>query len=272
MSNVISGYVDDPTKAYLVANGFRHWITNPAILEQCAVSFVGKARSLEPEGRPVMAARDFAAIKHLQGDGIEIGALHCPSVLPPSARARYVDYISAQEARSRYPDLTIAGDVVVDDGEDLAKFAESSLDFIVANHFLEHTRNPLGVIRTHLRKLKPGGKLLYALPDKRHSFDHARPITSFQHLVADDQHGWDLSDRAHYLEYVRYVDKLTDPKAIEAHACVLKNMDNRIHFHVWDADAIREMFSAAVAYLDYGFIVADVFEADHEVVTVLCKC
>lgn len=271
MGTVISGYADDPTKAYLVVNGFRHWITNPAIFDQCAVSFVGTATNLEADGKPIMAARDFAALKHLRGDGIEIGALHCPSVLPSGARVRYVDYISAEESRARYPDLTIAGEVVVDDGEELKKFTDESLDFIVANHFLEHTRNPLGVIRNHLRKLKAGGTLLYALPDKRYSFDRDRPVTSFDHLVIDDRHGYEISDRSHYLEYVRLVDKLTDTQAIEAHATVLKNMDNRIHFHVWDAAAIREMFSSAIAYLEYSFSIVDVIEAELEVITVLKK-
>lgn len=271
MGKIISGYADDPAKAYLVVDGTRHWIASHDIFQQCGLGAVEQASSAERDGKPILEARDFAALRHLRGKGIEIGALHKPSLLPSGASALYVDYISSDEARERYPELgEVTDKIIVDDGETLDKFAPGSLDFVVANHFLEHARNPLGVIRTHLSKLRDGGVLLYALPDKRYSFDRDRPVTPFAHLVMDDQHGPDLSDRSHYLEYVRFVDKLTTPSEIEAHASILKDMDNRIHFHVWDAEAIRQLFEAASEYLG-GFAVVQTIESGFEVITVLQK-
>lgn len=271
MGKVICGYADHPTRAYLVVEGTRHWITDHKIFQQCGVVSVEPATNMEADGAPVVVARDFAAYKYLKGSGIEIGALNCPSVLPRGATALYIDYISPEESQARYPGLAIAEKVIVDDGETLATFEPSSLDFIVANHFLEHTRSPLGVIRTHLSKLKAGGILFYALPDKRKSFDRDRPVTPFQHLVMDEEHGSDVSDRLHYLEYVRYVDKVIGAKDIEAHATILKDTDNRIHFHVWDADGIRDLFTSAADYLGNSFEIIDVMEAELEVITILRK-
>lgn len=271
MVKVICGYADHPTRAYLVVDRTRHWIMDAKIFRQCGVVSVEPATNMEVDGMPVVAARDFAALKYLRGSGIEVGALNCPSILPSGATALYVDYISTEEAQARYPELTIADKVIVDDGETLATFEPSSLDFIVANHFLEHTRSPLGVIRTHLSKLKKGGILFYSLPDKRKSFDRDRPVTPFQHLVMDEEHGTDVSDRLHYLEYVRYVDKVLGAKEIEAHATILKDADNRIHFHVWDADGIRDLFVSAADYLGNTFEIIDSMEAELEVITVLRK-
>lgn len=271
MSIVAHGFRDDPAKAYLVVGDRRHWITTPVLLQQCEVVAIEKATRAADEGPPIYQSRDFAALKFLKGDGVEIGALNCPAVLPHCARVTYVDYISPAEARLKYPGVTVPDNVVVDDGEKLDRFDPASLNFIVANHFLEHTRNPLGVLRVHLSKLKPGGILIYALPNKDMTFDKERPITSFQHLVMDDQHGPEISDWFHYLEFARYCDGLTDPWAIEAKARLLRDTDDRIHFHVWDARAIREMFTSASDYLGSGFRLVESFNAGLEVVTVLQK-
>jgi ubiquinone/menaquinone biosynthesis C-methylase UbiE len=45
---------------------------------------------------------------------------------------------------------------VVDDGARLASFADGSLDFVVANHMLEHAEDPIAALKHQLRVLKPG--------------------------------------------------------------------------------------------------------------------
>ncbi len=53
---------------------------------------------------------------------------------------------------------------VVDDGESLQDhLPDVSADFIIANHFIEHTQDPLGTLAAYLRVLRTGG-VLY-LPD-----------------------------------------------------------------------------------------------------------
>ena len=269
-----SGYPDAPDRVFMVVDDFRHWIASPTLFDNLAFSWNDVERSgNEVEGDPLLYVRDYAAIRYLEGNGIEIGALHNPSKMPPKANVTYVDYITSEEARDRYPDIAenIASKIVVDDGEKLKNFANGSLDFIVANHFLEHTRDPIGTIKVHLSKLRPGGILIYALPDKRYSFDAPRPVTPFQHLVIDHEHGHETSDYHHYLEYVRYVDRVDGVSAIEAHARILIEMDNRIHFHVWDADSIRELFAGIRKYCSGKFTITEILEDNPEVVIVLKK-
>ena len=273
-----TGFPEDANRVYLVTQQTRYWITNPTLFnglglraEDIRPTYPMIAPS--PEGRPISTARDLTALLHIEGEGIEIGALHNPSFVPNGAKIRYVDYVSLHEQEASYPYLkgNMEEQLIIDDGEKLEKIAESSLDFIVANHFLEHTRNPLGTVRIHLKKLKIGGKLLYPVPDKRYTFDSERPVTSFEHVVRDDKLGHEISDWSHYLEFAEFADKLTDRGAIERHAKVLQDMDNRIHFHVWDADAAREFFEKAQAYLENSFTIVSFAEAEPEVVVALTR-
>ena len=100
------------------------------------------------------------AAEFLRGGGVEIGALHQPMPVPPGAGVTYVDRMTVEDLRAHYPELAelpLTPVDVVDDGERLETFADESIDFLVANHFLEHCENPIGTIETHLRKLRPGG-------------------------------------------------------------------------------------------------------------------
>ncbi len=54
----------------------------------------------------------------------------------------------------------------VGDAQRLETVDEESLGFLVVDHFLDHSDSPIETIGTHLRKLRPGGVLLYAVSDK----------------------------------------------------------------------------------------------------------
>ena len=87
--------------------------------------------------------REDVALRYLKGDGIEIGPLDYPLRLPRQATVRYVDYLDTAALREAYSSTLRAGRPlvtpdVVDDGARLASFADGSLDFVVANHMLEH--------------------------------------------------------------------------------------------------------------------------------------
>ncbi len=144
------------------------------------------------------------AERYLRGDGLEIGALNLPLAVPPRARVSHVDRMSAADLRREYPewaDQPLPDVDVVDDGEKLATIAPESQDFIVANHFLEHTEDPIGTIETHLGKLKPGGILFYAVPDKRFTFDFRRADTPLEHMIRDHEEGPERSRAEHYDEW-----------------------------------------------------------------------
>lgn len=201
--------------------------------------------SREPEqrrSRPHSPDRDGIAARHLSGEGLEIGALHWPLPLPPGARARYVDITSSAELEARYP--RARGNAVevdiVDDGEHLSTVEDASVDFLVANHMMEHTRSPLATIENHLRVLREGGVLYYALPDKRSTFDHERPLTTVEHLMRDYREG--PSEREHYEEWARHVMGVEESE-VRSTAQKLANEGSSIHFHTFTP----ESFAATVA-------------------------
>jgi SAM-dependent methyltransferase len=197
-----------------------------------------------------------ALCAYLQGDGIEIGALHRPLRLRglPITRIRYVDRWPAERLREHYPELSRHRFIpidVIDDGETLATFPDSSLDFIIANHFIEHARNPIGTIRNWLAKLKPGGVIYMAVPDMRHSFDSERPLTSLGHLLQDDLSSEGEragSDFAHFLEHSRLAYKMPD-ELVESHSRKLLETGYSIHFHTFVPRTLMEMLRHAQEHL-----------------------
>ncbi len=194
----------------------------------------------ETQRPPVLTRRIELAARFLAGEGIEIGALHAPLPVPAAARVRYVDRLDAAGLRGHYPELAglaLTAVDILDDGETLDSIADGSLDFIIANHMLEHCENPLGAIRNHFRKIRAGGVLYYALPDMRFSFDNKRPLTPMAHFVADDRLGPAQSRDGHFEEWVRLVDGVTGEPAVREAAQRLKRIDYSIHFHVWDFDS-----------------------------------
>lgn len=220
------------------------------------------------------AVRVNLADKFLKGSGVEIGALDCPTPVPVSACVRYVDRVSTARLREYYPELAerqLVEPDIIEDGEKLTSIPDESLDFIIANHMLEHCENPLGTIQVHFSRLRPGGVLYYAIPDKRHCFDQPRPLTSFSHLLEDEKDGGEESRWRHYLEWSELVNGLNDPS--EAKHNAEENMRNSysIHFHVWTAESFKEMLQAARNHLQIKFVIEHFEQNGSEVIALLRK-
>lgn len=224
------------------------------------------------------ARRAELSRQYLKGDGIEIGALHQPLTVPEVAKVTYVDRMSVDDLRKHYPELagfnlTPVGRI--DDGEKLNTFPKRSLDFIIANHMIEHCENPLGTIRSHLSKLKKpllnsagAGVLYYAIPDKRKTFDRDRPVTKWEHFETDDQKGPGGSRWNHYLDYAANVEKV-GPEQVEPRARQLEQMNYSIHFHVWDFDSFKDFLGRARGYLKNSFKVEHIEQNEMEIVAIL---
>ena len=104
--------------------------------------------------------RKTLASIYLHGNGIEVGALQFPLKLPRSAKVRYVDRLTIPDLRKHYPALEsykLAKVNILDDGETLGTIGDATLDFVVANHFLEHCENPIKAVTNFLRVLREGG-------------------------------------------------------------------------------------------------------------------
>jgi SAM-dependent methyltransferase len=213
------------------------------------------------------------ANRYLSGDGIEIGALHNPLPVPRSVRIRYVDRLPVSELRAHYPELEHEPLVqvdILDDGERLETIADSSLDFVVANHFLEHAQNPVGTLLNSFRVLRPGGVLYLAVPDKRHTFDRDRPVTPLAHLLRDFHEGPNVSRRDHFEEWARLVERVPEEE-VPHRAQQLMDQDYSIHYHVWTQRELLELLTAIRERLDLDFDVELVEPIKHEVVIVLRK-
>lgn len=221
-------------------------------------------------------ARRELACRYLQGDGLEIGPLHLPLEMPPGARPRYVDRMPVEQLREEYPELAgweLTPVDVIDDGEALATVAAESQDFIVANHFLEHCEDPIGTIATHLGKLRPGGVLFYAVPDKRYTFDFRRPVTPLEHMLADHDEGPERSRREHYDEWAELVvaeDGESEGER-EAKARRLEAEGYSIHTHVWTQAEFLALILAARERLGEAFEVEAAARQGIELVVVLRK-
>lgn len=229
------------------------------------------------EAPPVyLDARAEFAARYLRGEGLEVGPLHLPLKMPAHAKPHYVDRMPVERLREEYPELAgwdLTPVDVIDDGERLATIAEGSQDFIVANHFLEHCENPIGTIEIHLGKLKPGGVLFYAVPDKRYTFDFRRPVVTLEHMVADYVQGPEGSRSEHYEEWSRLVlvEEAEPEEQTLARARELEGAKYSIHMHAWTQAEFLAMVLECRSRFDEAFDIEAAARQGIEFVVVLRK-
>jgi SAM-dependent methyltransferase len=117
--------------------------------------------------------------------------------------------------------------------------ASGAYDFVLSSHVLEHVANPIQALSEWKRLLMEGGVLVLLLPDKKHTFDHRRPVTKMEHLIADFEAGVQDDDLTHLPEILMLHDLKRDPEAGDNEAFRLRSMRNAenrcLHHHVFDA-------------------------------------
>lgn len=230
-----------------------------------------------------MIDRAWISRQFIRGVGIEIGAFHNPWPYDPIlSSVRYVDKADSQTVLDRHPDLSrdtrcVLPDLI-DDGEFLSKILDSTLNFVIASHVLEHYLSPLTGIENHLRVLKSGGFAIYALPNKRHTFDQKRLNPDNSCIIGDYVcPPFDRLKRMvdHHHEYLSMVDGVHDEGERTKIALdrVEKGMD--IHYHAWDVNGIYELFFLSLHWLkDFDsseFEVVLFYPSGHEVFIILRK-
>ena len=213
----------------------------------------------------------------LRGDGIEIGALNMPLGVPRGARVRYVDRLTVPEQRRQYPEFAGAELPAVDvigSAEDLSPFEDSSLDFVIASHLLEHLEDPIAALLEFERVLRNGGVVYLGLPDQRGSFDRERELTSVSHLIRDHEDGVLTSRRDHYVDWARHVVHV-EPDDLDRYVEAQMSDAYSIHFHCWQPDTFLDFFVAAREKVGLDFEVAAFAppeaEDDLEFIVILAK-
>lgn len=197
-------------------------------------SFTRKLQNFNLTDESKKSLRRVIAYRYLTGEGIEIGALHSPLEVSSDTTVRYLDRMPVNQLKQQYPELSeykLVEVDIVDDGETVASVLDS-VDFVIANHIIEHCQNPIFSIENWLRVLKPNGILYMAVPDKRYTFDCERPVTSLKHLIRDYTEGPEWSMTSHFEEWARLVKKVSEHN-VAAHAKALAEFNYSIHFHVW---------------------------------------
>ena len=133
----------------------------------------------------------------------------------------------------------------IDEGSELNYIRDSTYDFILSSHNLEHMANPLKALSNWKRVLKPQGFLLLVLPDKARTFDYLRPVTQLKHLCDDYERNTPESDMTHLEEFVTLWDYSKYPiaKNVEEHRRRYERneLTRLMHHHVFDLDSAVRM-------------------------------
>lgn len=117
--------------------------------------------------------------------GLEVG----PSINPYFRRSdgwkiETIDHASAEDLRKKYEDSDDVSHIedvdYVSDARPLHEIIgrREEYDFIFASHVIEHLTDIVGFIRSCEVLLKPTGKLVLVVPDKRRCFDVMQPRTT----------------------------------------------------------------------------------------------
>jgi len=199
--------------------------------------------------------------KYLFGKGLEIGALNLPLPVKENIHVIYVDKITQDEALNQHYMEFNTNEIspvdILDDGEELSHISSESQDFIIANHFLEHTQNPLKCIENHLSKIKVGGILYYAVPDKGKTFDLHRPLTSFEHIIDDYKLGPEISYDKHWEEWKKLVVEKKPEHPHKGKIDFLKKINFSIHYHVWNEKTFVEFINKTNEFFGYPFHIVE---------------
>jgi SAM-dependent methyltransferase len=128
----------------------------------------------------------------------------------------------------------------------LAGVADETHDLVLASHVLEHVANPLCALREWRRVLRPDGVMLVILPHQAATFDCRRPISTLEHLVADEAGGIAENDLTHMDEILALHDLALDPPAgtpEQFRARCLRNAEVRgMHHHVFSPELLVKVF------------------------------
>lgn len=233
-------------------------------------SFIRKVKEFVGDNLifPSYSVRKKLSHRYLRGTGLEVGALQNPLEVLPTVTVRYVDYSTKEENVQKYPAIEpsriVATDIVAD-GFQLAGIEPASQDFVIANHVLEHSPNPLQTLLNWIRVIRPGGIVFLTLPNGEKSFDCGRSITTIEHMVVDFElvgagklDEFTARNLEHYREFVEISipnlhsvqRNLKTYPTEEARNAYVEKMAREgscdAHFHVFSKDSLERLMEHVI--------------------------
>ena len=141
------------------------------------------------------------------------------------------------------------GTQFIADATDLSQIEDDVYDFLLSSNCLEHVANPLKALMEWKRVMRPGGALILVLPNKAGNFDHRRPTTTFEHILADFNNGTTEQDLTHLDEILALHDLSMDPPAGDLENFKKRSLDNfknrTLHHHVFDLNVMERVLEFA---------------------------
>jgi len=232
--------------------------------------------------------RALMAGKYLSGHGLEIGALHSPLLVPDNVRVEYLDIASRQESIRKLPEEHrefVEVDYIAD-GFTMEGVPRSQFDFLIANHVLEHSPNPIGTLVCWSEVLKVPGLIFCTLPLADRCFDKGRRITSYEHMAEDYQtvaagkaEVMKERNREHYLEWLTIsINNMKNGKQPPLSGNSLHNkvaemieQSAEIHFHTFSAESIVDFFRRIMCDFMPWLQVVEVATGRNEIIVILKK-
>jgi SAM-dependent methyltransferase len=167
--------------------------------------------------------------------GCEIGgSKNNPFNIPGCVNVDFTD----EHTRFKQVEIDLCGealkvDVVAE--ADCLPFEDSSQDYVVSSHVIEHLPDPIKALKEWVRVIRPGGIILAIIPHKgvqgSHPGDADKPITSLDHLAEDHEQGM----------------------TVETHP-IPEGHEKRGHYHVFSYQSfkalIRRFFADTLEWFD----------------------
>jgi hypothetical protein len=159
-----------------------------------------------------------------------------------------------------------SGTVHITDGSTLEGISNSSYDFVLGSHYLEHLINPLEALETIRRVTKPGGHVILILPRKEACFDYLRGQSKIEDFIFRFLHKVGATDMrySNLNSWVYGNDLSWDTPAGSFYQLLARSIrfpDNRsIHVMVYDLNLLE----ALGKLLSFEIILKGVYEELHQ--------
>jgi SAM-dependent methyltransferase len=154
------------------------------------------------------------------------------------------------------------------EASDLKTVRDEAFEGLISSNCLEHTANPIKVLKEWNRVIKPGAPLLLILPNKKYTFDHNRPYTTFQHLKDDFINDVGEDDLSHMEEILSLHDRSMDKglRGVDFESRCMDNFKNRcMHHHVFSDDLVMSLAK------ECGFVIHSILHVHLNLVYLLVK-